>query len=270
MGKAGGGTIASRIRADWKLGIWQCHPFPCVKDKWKEPNSQHPLLLFGVRDPVDRFVSAFYWRILRVCHPEVDKRPPKSEIPAALRKRKCQSDESRNFVNESNVLFYRYNQNASLLAEDLCSTNTTTARIARESVGTIWHAKDSIEDWLDFNWNASRMYVYVVEPNAENLEAQVDHSMHWFFNLTQYQGDEAFARRASFARNRKKPANKHSAESAKKALSLKGERCLEKFYRKDYEILKQLADTACKTKSCQSAIHNILERRKGAFEGAPA
>ena len=271
MGKAGGGTIAGRIREDWKLRINQCHPFPCVNSKWKEQNhDQHPLLLFGVRDPIDRFVSAFYWRILRLCHPEMDKRPPKSERPANLQKKPCLSDDDRDVANETNVLFYRYNQNASLLAEDLCSTNETTARIARESLRTIWHAKDSIEDWLDFNWNASRIFVYVVEPNAEDLEEQVDNSMHWFFNVSQYQGDEAFARRAAFAQNRKQPEGKHSSHSAQKSLSLRGERCLEKFYSKDYQILKELSDTACKTPGCRNAISSILERRKGAFGGARA
>lgn len=270
MGKAGGGTIAGRIRTDWKVQIRQCHPFPCIDSKWKESNNQrHPLLLFGVRDPIDRFVSAWYWRILRLCHPEVDKRPPQNERPDSLRKKPCISDDGRNFANESSILFYRYNQNASLLAEDLCSSNETIARIARESLATIWHAKDGITDWLDFNWNASRMFVYVVEANAEDLEQQVDNSMHWFFNVSKFQGDEAFARRMAFAQQRKQPEGKHSSHTIQQPLSSKGEKCLEQFYRQDYQILKKLSDTACKTTGCRNAISSILERRKGALEVGP-
>ena len=264
MGKAGGGTIASRLRKVWRLQIFQCHPFPCVNEKWKEPDFDHPILLISLRDPVDRFVSAFYWRILRLCHPELDKR---GERPASVRGTTCQNDNNRDeFVDETEALFYRYNQNASWLAEDLCSTNKTKAQIARESLGFIWHAQYDIGDWLDFHWNGTKIFPLVVEPDTEDLEDQVDNAMHWFNNFTEMQTHDGFERRAAFARMKKQPKNKHTSRKAKQQLTPKAEQCLEQYYRKDYQLLKDLKDSACKTEGCRHAIQSILDRRHRAFE----
>lgn len=216
---------------------------------------------------MDRFVSAFYWRILKICHPEKDKR---IERPKTMGKRGCLSDLGKeNLQNETEVLFYRYDQNASLLAEDLCSTNETTARIARESLDTILHAKDSISDWLDFYWNGTKIYPLVLEPGAEDLEDQIDNSMLWLHNVSHYQPLKNFERRAAFAMTRGRlamPLAKHTSSEAKKSLTPAAETCLIKFYQKDYQLLKELLDSACKTNGCRQAIQSILDRRKPALE----
>lgn len=216
------------------------------------------------RDPVDRFVSAFYWRILKICHPEKDKR---IERPKTMGKKECLSNLGiESLQNEIEVLFYRYDRNASLLAEDLCSTNETTARIARESLGTILHAKDSISDWLDFYWNGTKIFPVVLEPGAEQLEDQIDNSMLWLHNASGgYQSLEKFQRRAAWAAGRQKRAvgvEMHTASRAKKSLTQAAETCLIQFYQKDYQLLKELYDNACKTSGCRQAIQSILDRRK--------
>ena len=96
MGKAGGGTIAIRLRKLWKLQIHQCHPWPCIEKKWKQDNvtGKQPYMLLSLRDPVDRFVSAFYWRILKICHPEADKR---IERPNTL-KQPCLEEQKRSLI----------------------------------------------------------------------------------------------------------------------------------------------------------------------------
>ena len=61
LGKAGGGTVRRRLEL-LRLRVHRFHPFP-----------RHPLkgtteVLFAtVRDPVDRFVSAFNWRAAVLC-----------------------------------------------------------------------------------------------------------------------------------------------------------------------------------------------------------
>ena len=254
-----------RIRQAWKLQIHQCHPWPCVNKAWNDPDKNHPWIIISLRDPVDRFVSAFYWRILVHCHPEVDKRPPGR--PPQMQK--CQTDRFPGLSNETIALFYRYNQSASMLAEDLCSGNETSARIARESLGTILHGQHNIDDWLDFKWEGNRIFPVVVERGAQDLEEQIDMSIHWLHNVTSFQPDDGFARRAAVAKTKSQTKNEHSSDTAKKSLSLEGEKCLERFYRRDYQILKELLDTACKTPGCRQAIGNILQRRQRAFEGPP-
>ena len=266
MGKAGGGTVATRLRTVWNLHLPQCHPFPCIEKNWREADTTggKPYMLLSLRDPVDRFVSAFYWRIMRICHPEVEKRS-KVEMQN-MNQQLCLSDANRHQPNETHVLFYRYNSNASLLGEALCSINGTTARFAKESLASILHAQYGIRDWLDFYWNASLIFPLVVEPGAEDLEDQVDHSMYWLYNESQYQGAPGFTRRAAYAQSRKQPThNQHSASTAKQQLTPAAERCLEQFYRPDYQLLRDIMESACKTNGCRQAIQSILDRRKRAF-----
>lgn len=166
------------------------------------------------------------------------------------------------------VLFYRYNQSASMLAEELCSANEATARLARESLGAILHAQHDIQDWLAFKWKGESIFPIVLEDGAQDLEEQIDESVHWIYNVTRFQSDVDFAHRAANVKMKKHHTNVHTG-GAKQTLSLEGEKCLERFYRRDYQLLQQLLDTACKTPGCRGAIKSILDRRQRAFEGPP-
>lgn len=261
MGKTGGGTIAQRLRGKWRVGMKQCHPWPC-----HPPNMQknHPHFLISLRDPVDRFVSAFYWRVLRICHPQVERRTQNTSS-------KCLSDDPE-YVGrpETKILFYRYHQNASLLAQDLCSENSTKAQIANESIKEILHAQHSIRDWLDFPWDAKRVYPLIAEAGAQDLEEQLDETMHLLFNITQFVPADAFPPRAALAKARKHLAghekNDHSSVSAKIPLTEAAERCLERYYHDDYKLLQEIQHSACRIQGCREAIRRILDRRERAFQ----
>jgi hypothetical protein len=91
VGKAGGGTHVLRTRSWWHLNVHQCHPQPCPAQQFQNLNDQLlnklmqnqpqnqgpkvpqlpnlPHLTLSLRDPVDRFVSAFYWSRNFCCSP---------------------------------------------------------------------------------------------------------------------------------------------------------------------------------------------------------
>jgi hypothetical protein len=91
VGKAGGGTHLLRTQSRWHLNVHQCHPHPCPTHKFQNLNEQFlhalkqnqppnqvpkvmrlpilPHLTLSLRDPVDCFVSAFYWARNFVCIP---------------------------------------------------------------------------------------------------------------------------------------------------------------------------------------------------------
>ena len=63
QGKDGGGTVLGHEKKIWKIGIRQCHPHPCPKTFANQKNYTRILTL---RDPIDTFVSAFYYRAAKI------------------------------------------------------------------------------------------------------------------------------------------------------------------------------------------------------------
>jgi hypothetical protein len=56
IGKGGGGSVQERMEI-WQVDFLYCHPNPRPKKHSNAPN-----WLINIRDPVDRFYSAFNWR----------------------------------------------------------------------------------------------------------------------------------------------------------------------------------------------------------------
>ena len=68
-------------------------------------------------------------------------------------------------------------------------------------------------------------------------------------------------------------AMKHSSaiskDGSEKLLSSKAQRCLARYYQRDYQILQELLDlNVCKTEQCSSAIQSILDRRRPLLEAS--
>jgi hypothetical protein len=72
QGKTGGGAVGY-MGEKYRLNLRNVHP--TINEKSVQDLMNGPLtsLIFTVRDPVDRFVSMFNWRLLTLCHPG-DKR----------------------------------------------------------------------------------------------------------------------------------------------------------------------------------------------------
>lgn len=254
IGKSAGGTLNHRVRQEWRIFVEQCHPAPC-NDILRKPDNQRYLFV-TLRDPIDRFVSAFYWRAFMVCHPDETKRlwdgPPRG----------CKANR---YKKEAKILYLEYNLNASRLAQDLCSHDVDVRTNAESALRTIEHAKWSIHDFLDFDWrrHAQRLYPLVVERGIDSFENQTDAAVHWLHKQTQFEPPTAFAQRHLYLQslNRTGGGVSHSAHALKKNLTVQAEQCLARFYSRDYEILDEVRQLACKTQACRQGLASILSRR---------
>jgi hypothetical protein len=185
VGKAGGGTFNLRSKQWWRVRIeTSCHPKPCLHASFDLANHNDTTVFISVRDPVDRFVSAFYWRVKVWCQNGNDTRiagGPVAQFPNLY----CRYFHPL----EGEVLFQRYRQNANHLAESLCSndddddygisnasqhqknSNETMERAAKD-VYRIGHLKASLCDWFGPDWLQKRKTLF---PSYWN---QAFHSRH--------------------------------------------------------------------------------------------
>eukprot|EP00536_Pseudo-nitzschia_multiseries_P005718 jgi/Psemu1/303567/fgenesh1_kg.111_\ len=74
LGKAGGGVITERLRK-LRFNMLYRHAYHSDPGLWKDTS----IYLMALRDPIDRFVSNFYWSGLILCHG-----PAADECTAAL------------------------------------------------------------------------------------------------------------------------------------------------------------------------------------------
>jgi len=117
IGKAGGGH-AEEIFSLWNTTIPKgrsCHPNPCV-----EKIEQSSLIFVTIRDPVDRFVSAFNWRSILACKEE-DIRKKKNNYQATKKPNVWCKD-----VKERDILQKKYNNHPDELAVAICGRHPTT------------------------------------------------------------------------------------------------------------------------------------------------
>jgi len=300
-----------RIRRDWGIDLVPCHPTPAwcrqkVKAAWKKHQSTElPLVVVTVRDPVDRYVSAFYWRLLVLCDPNGDGRPR-----VGGRGHHCKDN---SVGGEIDTLFYRYGRDANVLAEALYdddgknASDGARALPARADLRTILHARHGLVDWLQlsgFDWRrwAHKIYPVVVPPNpsppkeggkgggrahsdGDDLVNQTDAAVRWLYDHLHFEDEGEFASRvaavarktearaAAVARNPNSTGEIIKMHSSRKGgghpptgLSRKGIDNVVRFYVEDYDLLGELEELACKSDACHRNIRSILDRRKESLE----
>ena len=248
-GKSGGGTFKERSVQCWRTFMKTCHPLPC-----KKFDSQSKIIV-TIRDPIDRFVSAFYWRLLIVCDRK-DKREL-SRGATSDPERFCK----RNLPGELQVL-RNYKKDASILAESLCSPIEKVRARAEKGLRKIEHAKIDLQQWLNFSWHSEDLFPIVTESGITNLESETDAALHWLHNREKFEREDDFQRRSQYAEKRRVAGDLvHTSTGRKKSLTPKAEQCLMKYFMKDYEILQEMEQTACKTEGCHQGLRSILERR---------
>jgi hypothetical protein len=300
-GKAGGGTFQHRLAANWMLlsNVRRCHPRPCRDatvgggsngSNFKTNSSgPAPLRAINVRDPVDRFVSAFHWRSAILCRSNDTRR-------VAVRRavldpvRYCRNSSRA----EAAMLHVRYRSNASLMAEALCGGGDLSGdqegdgAAAAMDVQRLGHAKYSLRDWLDFDWKSQSdgLFPIVLEPGFD-LADQIDDSVRWMHRRLRFETDAQFRAREAHAlatdcqqlggATAAREALRHSSSSllarggaaaaAAPLLSERGAACVARHYAKDYQLLRELRDAACKTAACRAAIESIMRRRRRLLGG---
>ena len=203
-----------------------------------------------------------------ICNPHGDKRK-RSGVAAKNPEKLCYKPEKYALPFEVEMLFGKYYNNASRFAEDLCSSNDTQ-EVARliDMVHGLHHVKHSIKEWLDFEWQRENFFTIVNERAANiSMDDQVDAAMLWLYERVHFESPEAFQNRARFAQSTKVPLGGHLHTSAtmKKDLSPEATRCMAELFRVDYELLRDLKDTLCKTEDCLRGINSILARRSFLF-----
>ena len=257
LGKAGGGSIQIRLKDAW--GLKWCHPWPC-------PFADSKAALITIRDPIDRFVSAFYWRCLVLCGPN-DKRQvgPVNSCVTSLK--------------EHAILHEKYHANVNEIAEALCSTDAATADKARRHIRMIGHAQYSIKDWLGDDWKRTMLRAIVNERNFD-LDTQVDAAMHWVLHaLGRNDTGVAQATQEQHRTSAQKKGqdlarvSSHSSSSFgnKIPLSDAGTQCLAHYYAQDYQLIGELRQFACQgllSEKCQEALQSILDRRRAMISRA--
>lgn len=114
-------------------------------------NNATGVVFISLRDPVERFYSAFNWRQRVFCDPSTSnnlnadcKSLPQTEKEILQQIKWNGFAAESQFSIEPQVLFHRYNRSADLLAKSLC--NGTSQKQAWSDMKYIVHSKDRIVD----------------------------------------------------------------------------------------------------------------------------
>jgi hypothetical protein len=240
LGKGGGGTVGFRLRSLWLMNYTLCHMKRC-----HEKTQFAKFVGVNIRDPVDRFVSSYYWKIHVY-------RALEMQWPA-------------DYLN--------YKDDVNLLAEALCSENETQrnqALIDMKAGGGANHGRFSILDWLprSIMLNRTNALIPIVLEKGVDFEAQIDATVRYVYDNVGFEGDpESFAHREEWVgwHNCKmtKPGEGlvHSTGNHS-GLSKLGEKCMARYFADDYKLIKDMLDmNVCKTDDCRIGLKNILKRR---------
>lgn len=261
MGKDGGGTIREIARTDWRIRLLECHPEPCpfVFKRFKGFTSQ----LVTIRDPIDRFVSAFYYRGLRL---EEKAFCLNSSFTYYHGTKDCKK------VQREYPLYYDvWKKNVTKFAIGLCSANETLRNHTLYEKKHFGHVgRYDLHNWLvPGKWEMVQDLLYpIVMERGFNFIEEVDASFEWAYTKTPFEPKEDFARRRAFQEKRREKRKKSSVYSqhlsgkeSQIPLSSLGSSCLRKYFEKDYQQLKEVRDI-CKSEYCSKAIQSILDRRE--------
>lgn len=299
---------SDHLKYGWGFAVrGYCHPYAsrCFKKarSWMafqyRPQPLRPYILVTLRDPIDRFKSAFDWRYLLACKPN-DSRREHQGYSTHFPTKFCQ----RLQQEEWNAL-EKYHGSSNAFGEALCSidstnNSTTLNPSVAEQIRTIHHLNDSsIALWLGeasgvYNWreNLQNLLPVILEKGFDLAEA-IDQSLlhasslsqsriEAFRNVTNFDERYQRARCYELSSAKKALAVSHSAaahhdavgesvsgthhsmskssQHTKSSLSREAQICIAKYYERDYQILAELSEK-CETSICRAAIQSILKRR---------
>eukprot|EP00986_Skeletonema_menzelii_P011376 scaffold5835_cov144-Skeletonema_menzelii.AAC.6 len=266
LGKGGGGTIFFSL-VDNGIVVQRDHPRP-IHGIEQILNGPVSTLLINIRDPVDRFVSAFNWRSLLFCQrdgenrkkypSEIDEKDRRRYQPH-LRPQETCFDESL-YPKQIEIIQRLYNDDVNKMAESLCEESNNVEQ-AVQHTKLISHAKLSLAEWLrplllDTDTNTTSL----IKPKglssfmAITLEQQSPHNssllQHTYEAVHQLYFDHGVDERTLDSLLRHKPIRikrvseimTHSSNKTGtgKVLGAIGECCLARFLEEDYRLIQYM------------------------------
>ena len=272
QGKAGGGTV-NYMGNKYRLGLRSDHPV--LKDDSVKDLIEGPLttLIFTVRDPVDRFVSMFNWRLLTLCHPG-DKRKKtitnedadtghklkqKSIWHQRVTKKKQvggHAEHPEKFclstrVEQEKTLRVRYKGDPNVMAEALCENSPEYERAVRD-LTDINHST-TIAQWLQLlidptmvgDISKDGIQNFAAIPVTSRFEDDLD-ALFTAMLEEKYGSNilDAMPDGVNKKYKNKKAAMSHSSvkhgKDKPRQLSKLAECCLARYYQKDYRVIQTM------------------------------
>jgi len=245
----------------------RCHPWSCLK-----PSMRGKHVLLNIRDPVDRFISAFDWAKVRVCSPD-DKRRMSSHggpgiIPWYRHDKWCLKDPSI-----QHVLYGKYHGDANLLAADLCSKDSKVKKSARAFLHYKLRHGYTLRSRLRAKSHSAarrflkhnKVYFVVIEEGFDFMAQMPDVA----FELLRGALGKKRAKHLVMGSGSVADTHRHSSKELKgppTKLTDKSMRCIAKVYAKDYKLIN-LFKESCRGRAkykgtCRRALEHILVRRK--------
>ena len=292
IGKAGGGSVKESIRASPFYTILKTNPCAQTTDPTAvsvchiKSNICTGILnvtnvLVNVREPVDRFVSAFDWRMSILCQPGDVRKPGLRTSYESIQKHPCQGCGDtmlyckKGIEHEESILL-KYGKDANELAESLCARGIKKAGEARSDLAQIGHAKYSLTEklggrkilWAKLGSRSSiQLTAIPLEPGFNFTEAIADAMRMVLTPPVPHKTRKS----ADGMELQVLDSDKHSSVALKAALGLRksklsktGADCVAQHYAADYETIGRLADIGCRgprAANCKAALHSMIARR---------
>ena len=285
VGKAGGGTIRLRLaNMAVQHKFSRCPPRPCLHTALQRLALQHhnlDAILINVRDPVDRFLSAFNWRNIVLCNRSAsDTRVPVSKGKGSRAWEQPGQYCKVESAERSRITAYGGNPNR--LAEGLCYTlgKRLEYTAAHRTVKVLGHAQDSLTAHLggDAMFAAlvaeasTQIAVIPLEPGF-NFTDLIDSAVQSILPAATFhpvvESADALARMAHSS-----VAAQANAEGVRAfRLSPKGTCCLVQHYKTDYAAILKLAEVGCRGRlagHCKEALFAMYDRRQSMCSALPS
>ena len=287
LGKGGGGTIFFSL-VENGIVVERDHPRP-IHGIEQILNGTVSTLLINIRDPVDRFVSAFNWRSLLFCQRDGEKRKKyPSEVDEKDRKRYQPHLHPQEFCfdksvypKEATIIQRLYKDDVNKMAESLCE-DSINVQEAIQYTKFISHAKLSLAEWLqplmfdtDTNTTSSIKPQGLSKFMAITLEQHSQHNssllQHTNEAVHQLYFDHGVDERTLDSLLRHKPVRMkgvskimtHSSnKTAKgKVLGAIGECCLARFLEDDYRLIQIMSGDTNSSKDVGAVdrVHPIIK-----------
>ena len=262
LGKGGGGTVETKLKKA-RISYSLSHPVPAVRQiEDLQTKGGVNTALVAVREPVERFISAFKWDLMRHCDGVKNgwkccRDPNAGEVliddeSTFLLRASCEVSFSR-----GQTVREKYNSNPNMLALALCGEDKSSVEYleAHEDYSNIEHGM-TLTEWLDFLVEPKDIGAdmnLVVLPMEEHFEQDIDA---YIFHLLQTRyGAELATNMMKTIESKKEIERFHSTGSVPfTPLTPVGECCMTRYLEDDYSLIQAMLGEGSMT----NTVHPVI------------